>query len=115
MRGETEGKGQSVSPAIPKRKVFARLSIVAGNVLQAGGIMAACFALMVSRSAPSKGAAVTAMLLAWVLPYFFAHAIAHWLVGRMVGIRFLYYSVGGTSNPEGWPPGLRWIPKKTRS
>jgi hypothetical protein len=49
------------------------------------------------------------MTLAWVLLYFCCHAIAHWLVGRAVGIRFLYYTVGGTGNPEGWPPGLRWI------
>jgi hypothetical protein len=49
------------------------------------------------------------MLVAWVLLYFSSHAIAHWLVGRMVGIRFLFYTVGGTGNPEGWPPGIRWI------
>jgi hypothetical protein len=49
------------------------------------------------------------MLVAWVLLYFSSHAIAHWLVGRMVGIRFLFYTVGGTGNPEGWPPGFRWI------
>jgi hypothetical protein len=53
--------------------------------------------------------AVITMLLAWVLLYFSSHAIAHWLVGRVVGIRFLYYTVGGTGNPEGWPPGIRWI------
>jgi hypothetical protein len=44
-----------------------------------------------------------------VLLYFCAHAIAHWLVGRLVGIRFAFYTVGGTGNPAGWPPGLRWI------
>lgn len=53
--------------------------------------------------------AIIAMLVAWVLLYFSSHAIAHWLVGRIVGIRFLFYTVGGTGNPEGWPPGLRWI------
>jgi hypothetical protein len=53
--------------------------------------------------------AVATMLLAWVLLYFSVHAIAHWLVGRIVGIRFLHYTVGGTGNPEGWPPGVRWI------
>jgi hypothetical protein len=30
-------------------------------------------------------------------------------MGRLVGIRFLHYTVGGTGNPEGWPPGLRQI------
>jgi hypothetical protein len=33
-------------------------------------------------------------------------ALAGW---PAVGIRFLFYTVGGTANPEGWPPGLRWI------
>jgi hypothetical protein len=96
-------------PATTKRRVFARLSISVGNSLQAAGILTACFALRESRSAPSTAMAVIAMFVAWVLLYFSSHAIAHWLVGRLVGIRFLFYTVGGTGNPEGWPPGLRWI------
>jgi hypothetical protein len=103
-------KEESVNPvAATKRRVFARLSIAAGNTLQLGGLLAACFALSASRSARSTAIAVSTMLVAWVLLYFSAHAIAHWLVGRVVGIRFLFYTVGGTGNPEGWPPGLRWI------
>ena len=98
-----------MNPADPKRKVFARLSIAAGNTLQTAGIVAACFALKVSPSVHSTAIAVITMLLAWVLFYFSSHAIAHWLVGRIVGIRFLFYTIGGTGNPEGWPPGLRWI------
>jgi hypothetical protein len=92
-----------------KRSVFARLSIPAGNILQTVGIVAACFALKAARSTHSTAVAVTAMVLAWVLLYFFSHAIAHWLVGRAVGIRFLRYTVGGTGNPEGYPGGLRWL------
>jgi hypothetical protein len=99
-----------VNPSVAmKRRVFARLSILAGNALQVGGILAAGLALKVSRSAHSTAIAVAAMVLAWVLLYFCVHAIAHWLVGRALGIRFLFYTVGGTGNPEGWPPGLRWI------
>ena len=49
------------------------------------------------------------MILGWLLLYFCSHAIAHWTVGRLLGIRFLFYTIGGTGNPEGWPPGLRWI------
>ena len=95
--------------ATTKRRVFARLSIPVGNSLQIAGIVSACFAFRVSRSAHSTTMAIIAMLVAWVLLYFSSHAIAHWLVGRIVGIRFLFYTVGGTGNPEGWPPGLRWI------
>ena len=103
-------KAESVNlPATTKRRVFARLSIAVGNTLQTAGILAACFALRASRSAHSTAMAVIAMVVAWVLLYFSSHAIAHWLVGRLVGIRFLFYTVGGTGNPEGWPPGLRWV------
>jgi hypothetical protein len=99
-----------VNPAVTtKRRVFARTSIAVGNVLQGGGILAACLALWASRSTGSTQMAATAMVVAWVLLYFSSHAIAHWVVGRLVGIRFLFYTVGGTGNPAGWPPGLRWI------
>ena len=100
----------SVNPdATTGRRVRARLSITIGNILQIAGILAACLALSASRSAGSTSMAVMTMVLAWVLLYFSSHAIAHWLVGRLVGIRFLFYTVGGTGNPHGWPPGLRWI------
>lgn len=107
---EAELKAESVNPATAmKRTVFARLSIAVGNTLQIAGILAACFALSASRSAHSTSMAAITMVLAWVLLYFSSHAIARWLVGRVVGIRFLFYTVGGTGNPQGWPPGLRWV------
>ena len=98
-----------IEAAITKRRIFARCSIAVGNFVQTTGIVAACLALGASRLASSPPIAITAMLVAWVLLYFSSHAIAHWLVGRLVGIRFLFYTVGGTGNPEGWPRGLRWV------
>src|SRR5215831_12582975 len=92
-----------------KRRVFGRLSISIGNALQTAGIVTAYFALRASRSAHSTAIACASMLLAWLLLYFSSHAIAHWLVGRFVGIHFLFYTVGGTGNPQGWPWGIRWI------
>jgi len=97
------------STATINRKIFVHLSIVAGNAVQVGGILAAGFLLVMSRSVESRPAAVLSMIGSWVLLYFCVHAIAHWAVGGMVGIRFLFYTVGGTANPEGWPPGLRWV------
>jgi len=93
----------------PGRTIFGRLSIMAGNSLQLAGLTGACFALVAARSTHSTGAAVIAMVAGWVLLYFSCHAIAHWLVGRILGIRFAFYTVGGTGNPEGWPAGLRWV------
>ncbi len=49
------------------------------------------------------------MIAVWILLYFFCHGIAHWTAGRLVGIRFAFYTIGGTGNPEGYPAGLRWV------
>jgi hypothetical protein len=93
----------------PRRKVFGRLSIGAGNLVQVGGLVGAYFALAAARSPKSTIAAVVAMVVGWMLLYFCCHAIAHWVVGRVLGIRFAFYTVGGTGNPEGWPAGVRWV------
>jgi hypothetical protein len=99
----------STAPNPTRRKIFRRLSISVGNAVQIAGLVAACFALAAARSANSKGIAIAAMLMGWILLYFFCHAIAHWVIGRLLGIRFAFYTVGGTGNPEGWPVGLRWV------
>ena len=90
------------------RRVFVRLSILAGNALQVAGIVTAFLALAAARSTLSKAHAILAMVAAWVLLYFFCHGIAHWAVGRLLGIRFAFYTIGGTGNPEAYPVGLRW-------
>jgi len=93
----------------PHRKILTRLSILAGNTIQIAGLAAAVIALALARSTHSKPAAIVAMLAAWLLLYFFCHGIAHWAVGRLVGIRFSFYTVGGTANPTGYPAPLRWL------
>src|SRR5580692_2649194 len=97
------------STLFPRRKIFGRLSIIVGNTVQIAGLAAAELALVAARCAHSASAAVFAMVMGWVLLYFCCHAIAHWVVGRLLGIRFAFYTLGGTGNPEGWPTGLRWL------
>lgn len=97
------------SNPLSSRRVFGRLSIAAGNALQIAGLLLAGIALTVARSAPVRSIAFGAMIAAWVLLYFFCHGIAHWAVGRLVGIRFAFYTIGGTGNPEGYPAGMRWV------
>jgi len=101
----------SATNSLPQRTIFRRLSIVAGNTVQIAGVIAACVALALARSTHSKPAAIVAvmMIAAWLLLYFCCHGIAHWAVGRLLGIRFAFYTVGGTGNPEGYPAGLRWL------
>jgi hypothetical protein len=99
------------SSSLPRRRVFGRLSIVAGNTFQIAGLAAAGVALALARPAPAKPTAIAAvmMIAAWVFLYFFCHGIAHWAVGRLLGIRFAFYTVGGTGNPDGYPAALRWL------
>src|SRR5918995_6098715 len=53
--------------------------------------------------------ASTATHTSWLVTYFCNHAIGHWAVGRLVGIRFLGYGVHGTTAPGWYPPGMRWV------
>src|ERR1035438_5526263 len=109
--GPEVGGNMNTSNSPPHRKIFGRLPIAVGNTLQIAGIVAACAALALARSAQSKPAPSSAgmMIAAWLLLYFFCHGIAHWAVGRLLGIRFAFYTVGGTGNPGGYPSGLRWV------
>jgi hypothetical protein len=92
-----------------ERKIFRRLSIAIGTAMQIAGLGAACIALILAKSSHSRLAAVFLMILAWALLYFSCHGIAHWAVGRIVGIRFAFYTLGGTGNPTGYPAALRWL------
>ena len=98
-----------VSTSLLGRKIFGRLSIATGNAVQLAGIVAACVLLAGARLVDSKWVSAAAMVLAWTLSYFFCHGVAHWAVGRTLGIHFTFYTVGGTGNPEGYPNGLRWL------
>ena len=101
----------NASSLLRQRKIFSHLSIVVGNMLQIAGIAAACAALALARFVQPRAAALAAAMLiaAWLLLYFFCHGIAHWAVGRLLGIRFTCYTIGGTGNPEGYPAGMRWV------
>jgi hypothetical protein len=90
------------------RQIYGRLSILSGNAIQIAGLAGACDTLGLARFAASKPVAVAAMIAAWLLLYFCCHGVAHWAVGRFLGIRFAFYTIGGTGNPEGYPAGLRW-------
>lgn len=99
----------SASTSLPQRKIFGRLSIVVGNIFQLAGIAAAFAALALARSQSLAILATLMMVAAWLLVYFFCHGIAHWAIGRLLGIRFAFYTIGGTGNPKGYPAGMRWM------
>jgi hypothetical protein len=47
------------------------------------------------------------MMASRLLAYFCEHAFSHWLVGRVLGIRFSGYGLHGTSHPQHYLPGMR--------
>ena len=53
--------------------------------------------------------AVVLMLAGFMLIYLCTHALAHWAVGRLVGLRFACFGLRGTDHPESYPPGIRQL------
>ena len=83
------------------------LSIAQGSALQIGGLAGAAVLAWIAARRPARGGGW--LIASRLLAYFCDHALAHWAVGRLLGIRFTAYGVHGTSHPEVYPPGIRAI------
>jgi hypothetical protein len=84
--------------------------VVAGNLVQLSGMVAGV--LLILAAGATRGIAALSVLLAVLgilAVYLCCHAIAHWLVGRLVGLRFAYIGVRGTDHPEAYPPVMRQV------
>jgi hypothetical protein len=83
------------------------MSIPAGNLIQVTGL-AAGFILSSSSTQPTTSG--TAMMIAgYLLVYFSSHSLSHYVVGRLAGIRFSHYSLGGSSHASAYPPVMRQL------
>jgi hypothetical protein len=83
------------------------LSVARGNAIQIGGLLGAA---VLSWYAGREGVRSTRWMFASrLLAYFSEHAFSHWLVGRALGIRFTGYGLHGTSHPQHYPPGIRFL------
>ena len=83
------------------------ISIAWGDAVQLGGLLGAT---TLAWYAGRQGVRGTGWMVASrLLAYFSEHAFSHWLVGRAVGIRFTGYALHGTSHPQSYPPGSRWV------
>jgi len=94
------------STASHRPPFWAKLPVTAGNLIQLGGIILGL--LLVVLAADIKSTAALAVL-GIVLTAFSSHAIGHWLIGRIVGLRFAFIGVRGTDHPETYPPVVRQI------
>jgi hypothetical protein len=83
------------------------LSVAQGNAIQVGGLLVAA---TLAWYAGREGARGTRWMVASrLLAYFSEHAFSHWLVGRSLGICFTGYGLHGTSHPQAYPPGVRFV------
>lgn len=98
-------KSQPTRPAL-----WLKMSVRTGNLAQLGGIAAGSTLLATAAHLHTIGGPrIVAMLLGYLLIYNCSHAIGHYAVGRLVGIRFRGYGIRGTDHPENYPPGLRQL------
>jgi len=94
----------------PRPPFWVRMSVRQGNVWQLAGIGLGCLLLGIAPQLSGQGGLqVALMLLGWLAMYICSHAIAHYAVGRIVGIRFVGYGLRGSDHPYDYPaiPGLR--------
>jgi hypothetical protein len=85
-------------------RVRPRFPVWFGNLVLALGMLAGAFAVGVglgTDDATLSGLALVVAGLVWSVAF---HSPAHWLVGRLAGIRFVAYFVGGPFPPR---PGVK--------
>lgn len=98
------------STASHRPPFWAKLPVTAGNLIQLGGIILGLLLVVLAADIKSTAAASAALaVLGIVLTAFSSHAIGHWLIGRIVGLRFAFIGVRGTDHPETYPPVVRQI------
>lgn len=107
----TSSEGAQPTAAVPPSPRFwAKLPVAAGNLVQLGGMIVGVLLILAAGATRSVAAlSVLLAVLGILAVYLCCHASAHWLVGRLVGLRFAYIGVRGTDHPEAYPQGLRQV------
>jgi hypothetical protein len=101
-------QGRERRTAVPP--FWFRLPVPAGNAIQIAGMGAGAGLILAAGAIRGNAwAGAVAMVGGFLLVYLCCHSIGHWLVGRIVGLRFRYVGVRGTDHPEAFPAGLRQL------
>lgn len=85
------------------------VSNLTGNVIQISGIVLGAALLALSAQPISNAIRVSAMIAGYLLIYFTTHSLMHHVVGRMLGIQFTHYSIGGSYHAASYPAPLRLL------
>lgn len=92
-----------------KRSFRRRYSVARGNAYQAWGVFSGSALLALATQLHTSAVSTALMIAGFVTVYLNCHALAHYLAGRAVGLRFRGYGVRGTDHPEVYPPGIRQL------
>ena len=94
----------------PRPPFWLRLPIVTANLIQLAGLIVGAAILYVDAHLQSSDVVrVILMLIGWLAIYICCHALAHWLIGRLVGIEFQGYGLRGTDHPENYSGVMRSV------
>lgn len=74
-----------------------RIPIAVGNLVEIVGILFALYLVVMAPEVALVPLKLILYLVAWVCLLFFPHSLTHYVVGRLVGVRFRYYSFGKSS------------------
>jgi hypothetical protein len=85
------------------------VSIFGGNMIQITGIIFGSVLLLISTQPISTGVRISAMIAGYLLIYFNSHSLMHYSIGKLVGIKFRHYSIGGSSHASSYPPPMRIV------
>jgi hypothetical protein len=74
-----------------------RLSTAIGNLVEVTGLFIGVYVLVIARGFTVIPVKFVLYIVAWCCLLFFPHCLAHYVVGRLVGVRFRYYSLRKSS------------------
>ena len=74
-----------------------RIPIAVGNLIEIAGILFALYFIVMTPEVTPVLLKLILYLAAWGCLLFFPHSLTHYVTGRFVGVRFLYYSFGKSS------------------
>ncbi len=74
-----------------------RISLLVGNLIEVTGILLGICLIALAAVIPMMPLTFLLYLGAWFCLLFFPHSLTHYIVGRLVGVKFRYYSFGKSS------------------
>jgi len=100
-----------VTPGTDRRAAFRLTTTIAvGNLAQASlTIAGAALLFAAAQTGMTPGVRTAIAIVGIVAIYLDTHSIAHWAVGRAVGIGFDGYAIAGTAKAHRYPPVMRQL------